>query len=219
MNRALIVEDLPAAQRWLQRAVSEAFPGIAVDTCDRLSAARDALRVAAPDLVLLDLQLPDGDGTELIAELHRLPRRPVCVVTTAFDDSAHLRSALRGGIDGYLLKERDVPEIVGALRRVVQGEPALSPSIARQVMDGYVTATPTPIPMPCVQGVALTPREEQVLERLARGERTAQIADALSISYHTAARHVRHLYEKLGVNSRAALAAEALRRRRTVSSA
>lgn len=131
-----IVDDLPQTRAWLRGAVTAAFDGPLILDAGSLAAAR-RLRQAHgwPDLALIDLHLPDGRGTELIAELHRTRPDVAILVPTIFDDDAHLYDAMRTGAGGHLLKDQPVETLATALRANAAGAPPpLSPSLARRLL-------------------------------------------------------------------------------------
>lgn len=205
-SRALIVEDLPAVTDWLRRVLERAFEGVQIDCAGSCRAARDLLASQRYPLALIDLGLPDGSGLELIA-LARASRPPtLAVVTTVFDDDEHLFAALRAGAQGYLLKDESQDELVEALRAIERGVPPLSPSIARAVL-GYFSTPPTE-----ASGEALTAREKEVLRAIASGHSVPATATALGLSHNTVATHLKRVYSKLSISSRAeaSLAAERL---------
>ncbi|HNN96158.1 MAG TPA: response regulator transcription factor [Pseudomonadota bacterium] len=202
---ALIVEDLPDAQEWLARALQASFPGIAIARADTLHAARQTLsHPPAPQLVLIDLGLPDGSGIELIAELSRDSPATQCVVVSIYDDNAHLFPALRAGAQGYLLKDQPQKQIVELLQGITAGRPPLSPAIARKLLSFFQGATPP-------QSEALTRRETEVLTLIAKGITQAEAARMLGLSTHTVCGHVKEIYRKLNVSSRAEAALTAQR--------
>jgi len=194
---ALIVEDVREAQQWLLRALSSSFPAIAVRTADTLHQARALLgSQPAPQLALIDLGLPDGSGIDLIAEIKREAPATICVVVSIFDDDQHLFPALRAGAQGYLLKDQPQKQIVELLQGITQGRPPLSPAIARKLLT-FFHAAPPELPE------ALTRRETEVLSLIAKGITQAEAARMLGISTHTVCGHVKEIYRKLNVSSRA----------------
>jgi len=154
-----------------------------------------AVSQQAPDLALVDLGLPDGSGIDIIRAIKRQRPQSYCVVTTIFDDSDHLFSALHAGADGYLLKDELEQEFVHHLRGILEGRPPLSAAIARKVLSVFRPVAD--------ETVRLAPREEQVLTLIARGYSVRKVGEMLGISQHTVAGYLKTIYQKLQVNSRA----------------
>ena len=206
----LIVEDLPLVREWLIGGCARVFPDISVTACENLASARAFLRSLADGetelaFALVDLGLPDGSGTELIDELSRQHPRTLPIVTTIYGDDRHIFEAIAAGAQGYLLKDDDPESFERDLLRITRGEPPLSPAVARRMMAHFRSVgTPT--------SVALTQRETQVLSLLARGMRIQDIAQDIGISNHTVRDHVKAIYGKLNISSRAEAAIEAARR-------
>lgn len=205
MKTCLVVEDLPESQRWLALALRASFPSIAVAPAHSLREARDWLaQHPAPDLALIDLGLPDGSGTDLIAELQRRAPATVCIVATIYDDDQHLFPALRAGAQGYVLKEQRWQQLAELLKGIVEGRPPLSPAIARKLLGYFRPAPPSTLD-------ALTQREAEVLALIAKGVTQAEAAKVLGISTHTVCGYVKEIYRKLNVSSRAEAALTAQR--------
>lgn len=206
---ALILDDLPACIAWLHQALERAFPGIAIATAASLAEARSRIaELATLDLALVDLGLPDGDGTTLIPRIRQQRPDVVTVVTTVFDDDAHLFPALSAGAAGYLLKDEAVDALAQRLRGIVEGQPPLSPSIARRLLRHF-----QPLPAPTVALVqSLTPRESEVLRLIAKGYSVPEAAELLGLTRNTVAGYVKDIYRKLDVGSRAEATLEASRR-------
>src|SRR5688572_15038960 len=138
MKTGLIVEDLAVAQAWLADALALAFPGIRVQTAPTVKRALALLEKGAPpDIALVDLSLPDGSGNNVIAAIKARATEAVVVVTSIHNDDAHLFPALQAGANGYLLKEEGKERIAEALRKIMDGEPPLSPPIARRLMGFF----------------------------------------------------------------------------------
>lgn len=206
LRRGLIVEDLPDSRAWLSDVLAEVFPGMEVRTAATLREARTEIARKAPDIALVDLNLPDGSGVSLIGELQRLSPDIVTIVATIYDDDQHVFPALRAGAHGYLLKEQSRETLARLLTGIVNGEPPLSPSIARRMLRFF---SPQPEP---VDDAALSPREEEVLRLIAKGYTLSVVAELLGITRHTVAGYVKTLYRKLNVSSRAEATLEATRR-------
>jgi len=161
------------------------------------------------DLALIDLGLPDGTGVDVVTALREAQPEAQSVVVTIHDDDDHLFPALQAGAFGYLLKEQSRDQLAEQLHRISQGEPPLSPSIARRVIQ-YFAAQAKPA-APLMPGVTLTERENEVLLRVAKGFTLPEIGVQLGLSRHTIADYVKQIYRKLNVSSRAEAALEAQR--------
>lgn len=204
--RALVVDDLAEARQWMAVALRAAFPGIEIDTAASLGEAMSMID-PPPPLALIDLGLPDGSGTALIQALHAKGTGTLCIVSTVFDDDAHLFPALRAGAQGYVLKDRDRDALAGMLRGIAAGQPPLSPSIARRLLRHF-----QPMPAMADEETPLTPRETEVLRLTAKGLTLLEVADALALSRHTVSGYLKDIYRKLSVGTRAEAALEAARR-------
>lgn len=211
MTNILLLEDLPEIRRWLKALVAKVFPNSLISEA---ATVQDALSLVAAikfDLALVDLGLPDGSGVDVVAALRETQPEAQSVVVTIHDDDEYLFPALQAGAFGYLLKEQARELIAEQLKRMSQGEPPLSPSIARRVIS-YFAATSKPLEatknMPVV---ALSERENEVLLRVAKGYTLPEIGTQLGLSRHTIADYVKQIYRKLNVNSRAEAALEAQR--------
>lgn len=205
MKRALILEDLPAAAAGLSVVLETVFPGIEQRQADCLAAARRLLTEFEPEIALIDLGLPDGSGLEIIERLRET--RPDCfvVVTTIFADDVHLFPALRAGAQGYLLKDQPPSQLVRALAGIVDGEPPLSPAIARRLLGVFAPAEQHP------DEKRLSPRERETLTLIAKGLKLGEVAEQLGITRHTAAGNLKSIYRKLRVSTRAEATLEAAR--------
>ena len=207
MNAGLVVEDIPATRIWLGEALASAFPGIVIESAGTQATALALVERQAFDVALVDLDLPDGSGLEVIAALRRRTPATAAVVTTIFDDDAHVFPAMQAGAQGYLLKEQPRPQFIAGLQGILRGEPPLSPAIARRMIAHVNSSGADRAPE-----VALTPRETEVLRLVAKGYTQIEIAGHLGLSRHTVVDHVKSLYRKLDVSSRAEAALEATRR-------
>ncbi len=202
--KALIVEDMPESQQMLAEVAAAAFPGIAwMGVADVRSAL--ACCGAGFDLALVDLSLPDGSGNEVIRRLARACPACTIVVATIFDDDEHLFPALRAGAHGYLLKDEPPELLAKQLLGIREGRPPLSPAVARRMLSHFREEEAR---QPDTK-VALSPREREVLRQLARGISIAAIAQEMGISHHTVGDHVKNIYRKLNITSRAEAALQA----------
>lgn len=204
-----LVEDDPEFSRRLATAIGSQpdlrLAGTAATAADALE---DLERVAA-DVYLVDLGLPDADGTVVIAAARR--RRPEAdvVVVTVFGDDPHLVRSIESGATGYLLKDASPEELVAGLRELRRGGSPISPVIARRLLArlrpaAEPAAEPDP---PCL----LSPREAEVLQLVAKGFTFGEIARLLGTSEQTIPSHVKSIYRKLAVHSRGEAVYEATR--------
>jgi len=207
MKTGLVVEDIPATRLWLCEALASAFQGIAIDSAGTLAAALALIERQPFEVALVDLDLPDGSGLDAIAALRRRSPATSAVVTTIFDDDAHVFPAMQAGAQGYLLKEQPRERFIAGLQGILRGDPPLSPAIARRMIAHFSSTASVEGPE-----VALTPRETEVLRLVAKGFTQQEIAGHLGLSRHTVVDHVKSLYRKLNVSSRAEAALAATRR-------
>lgn len=216
----LIVEDQNDTRAWLARMLASAFDGIAVAEAPTLRAARDwiaAHRNALGDtgvkhIALVDIGLPDGSGVDLIRDLGQQYPAVVPIVTTIYDDDQHLFDAIAAGAQGYLLKDQHPTTLIEYLHRIDAGEPPLSPSIARRMLQHFSQLQRRVPAVGVVADEVLTARETDVLRLLGRGLRVSEAARTLGLTPHTVAGYVKTVYRKLNISSRAEAALEAARR-------
>ncbi|MGQ0618518.1 MAG: LuxR C-terminal-related transcriptional regulator [Panacagrimonas sp.] len=204
-THALVVEDHADATVWLTGCLLRAFPGIAVSTAATCREGAAKLE-RQPQLALIDLNLPDGFGIDLIKKASHM-KPPVCsIVTTVYDDEAHILPALRAGACGYLLKDEPQDDLVRQLLLVARDEHPLSPSVTRSVLK-YLVGQNAAVAEP---GEPLTPIEREILVSIANGYTLSEVAQSRTISRNTVATHVKRIYDKLGIKNRpeAVLAAQ-----------
>ena len=233
--KVLIVEDNPVARSFLCRVVRESFSDtIVISEAGDLESARRQVGVVngqiAPlpadqfKLFMVDLELPDGNGMELLTELGNYPATKI--VTTLYSDDDHLFPALQRGADGYLLKEDRFEVLVEELQKIVRGQPPLWPAIARRLLTHFrhgangngngnghsdfapISAFRSSRPAPIDRGAPpdherLTPRESEVLTYLSKGFTIKEIANLMGIKWFTVNDHIKSIYKKLNVSSRA----------------
>jgi DNA-binding NarL/FixJ family response regulator len=214
VKTALIVEDLPDIRHWLGQTAQKTFPQLQITAVSHVREALSSLKEIAFDLALVDLSLPDGSGVQVLSAIREQQPEAVSVVVTIHDDDEHLFPALQAGAFGYLLKDQPQEVLMAQLERITQGEPPLSPAIARRVLSYFAQAqTRRKQTVQALEDqIALSPREDDVLLRVSKGFTLSEIAKQLNISRHTVADHVKQIYRKLGVSSRAEAALEAMRR-------
>jgi DNA-binding NarL/FixJ family response regulator len=206
----LLVED-DAPTRWrLHDALAAA--SFEVTSAATLAEARAALAVSdrtAPKVLLTDLQLPDGHGTELIREVRqRFPDTEIMVISILGDEQSVI-SAITVGATGYLLKDAFPNDIAATVRDLVAGHSPISASIARFIVR-RTQNNPEPPPGPTLNTAKLTPREIDILWGIAKGFSYAEIAGHLSLSRQTVPGHIKNIYRKLEVHTRGEAVFEAL---------
>jgi two-component system, NarL family, nitrate/nitrite response regulator NarL len=205
--RVFLIDDHPVLRESLARALS-AEPGMVV--VGQAGTAGEALHEipgAKPDVVLVDLNMPDRDGIELLVALHTLHASVKLLVLSGYDDEYRVAEALRAGAQGYLVKTAEVSEVIDGIRRIARGEAPLSQRIAGAV----VRAMRKPTPEGAGGLDSLTPRERQVLRLLAGGSSTREAAAQLTISPKTVETHRVRIYQKLGCKSAVELTRIAVR--------
>src|SRR5512145_631421 len=146
MKTILLLEDLPEIRAWMKDLVLRVFPDGQISEAARVHDALELVSAIRFDLALIDLGLPDGSGVDVVEKLRETQSDCQSVVVTIHDDDDHLFPALQAGAFGYILKEQARELITEQLQRMSQGEPPLSPSIARRVM-AYFAAKSKPQPM------------------------------------------------------------------------
>lgn len=198
MKKILIVEDILETQRWLAEIAAQAFPDSVVDARTMVRDGIEAVTGTEYQLALIDLGLPDGSGLEVLRAIKASGSDTICVITTVMGDDAHVVAALSAGAQGYVLKEQPADLLIRQLTQLTSGIPALSPSIARRIMEHFQFTGPAADPED-----ELTGREREVLALIGRGLRNADVAVHLEIAESTVASHIKAIYRKLGISSRA----------------
>ncbi len=197
--RVVVADDHPIVRQGVV-ALLQDEPDIEVvaDVADG-RAALSAVLAEEPDVVLMDLRMPEMDGVEATrAVRERRPDVAVLVVTTYDTDEAIVR-AVEAGAAGYMLKDSPTEDLVDAVRRAAAGETVLAPPITKRLAERIHKVSPD----------ALTSREIDVLREVANGNTNAEIAERLHISEATVKTHLIHVYDKLAVSDRAAAVARA----------
>ncbi|MCG7286861.1 response regulator transcription factor [Cellulomonas sp. ACRRI] len=209
--RVLLVDDEELVRTGL-RLVLGGDPGIVVvGEAGDGRRALDLVRALDPDVVLMDIRMPQMDGLEALRRLRTAPasgpRRPAVVVLTTFDTDDMVLTALRDGADGFLLKNTAPPDLVAAVRAVAAGRPMLSPSVTEQLIAAVARRPDSALVADARARLAtLTEREAEVAAAVARGLSNADIATELYMSVGTVKTHVGHLFDKLGVDNRVQVA-------------
>jgi DNA-binding NarL/FixJ family response regulator len=199
-TRVLLVEDQPQLLRSLEKLLSGhpseiEVVGTALDGETGLLQARSL----APDLVLLDLELPGIDGIEVTARLKRAQPEVDVLILTSFDDETKVFEAMKAGASGYLVKRVGIERILSAIREVRLGGVVLEPIIARRFWNYFHSAQARP-PQP-VNRLGLSDVELDVLRFVAKGLSNAEVGRVMNIERRTVRTHLSHIYKRLGVNT------------------
>jgi DNA-binding NarL/FixJ family response regulator len=199
VQKALMVEDDPFFQNYFKNVFSNMGPQWRLDFANTGTAADDFLNRCdtPPDLVLVDLGLPDTSGLEVIQRVYqRFSQTPIIVMTT-FSAEESFIAAIRAGASGYLLKSEQAHDLVHGIQQVLQGNYPVSPSLARYLFR----LSGSPVLKESNTAFQISPREVDLLGGLAKGWSYAQCADAMGISLNTVQSHIRNVYRKLNVSN------------------
>jgi DNA-binding NarL/FixJ family response regulator len=193
-----VVEDDPVLRECLGQMVSE-VPNFQLIGLAASIAEGFGLLDAAPDVLLVDLALPDGNGLDLIARARSTNSSTRMLVLTVFADVRSVVTAIEEGADGYLLKEASVDQIASSINVVLAGGAPISPAVAGHILARMRKTTEQ---KPTAQLTSLTAKELVILESLASGKALKEVAAKQGISVHTVGDHVKAIYRKLSANSR-----------------
>jgi DNA-binding NarL/FixJ family response regulator len=202
--RLLIVDDDPLVRAGLVMMLGGA-PDIQI-----VAEAADGSEVAgmvdqhAPDVVLMDIRMPQTDGLVATEQVRGRPDPPEVIMLTTFNTDEHVLRALRVGAAGFLLKDTPPADIVAAVRRVAVGDPILSPAVIRQLIAHVADHSPPQRPTPQLD--SLSEREREVAMAIGRGRSNAEIGTELHMSLATVKTHVSRIFTKLDVNNRVQIA-------------
>jgi DNA-binding NarL/FixJ family response regulator len=204
--KLLIADDHEVVRGGLKTLLSDSEVKIVAEAATGSKAVEYALN-NDPDVVLLDIRMPDGDGLTALARIKLdKPDMPVLMLST-FDDPAYIARALALGASGYIIKGCTREHLIHCIRTAADGESAWTRDELRRVSGALAIARPV-----ADVDVPLTPRESEVLRQLAAGMRNKEIAQELDISYETVKEHVQHILRKIGVGNRTQAAIWAVRK-------
>lgn len=206
MIRVVVVEDVDEVRDGLIRLLETA------DSCTMAGAYRDAeaalgaMQRIQPDVVLMDIGLPGMDGIEATRRIREAYPSVQLMILTVYEDEARIFESLRVGATGYVLKSTPPALLLSAIEQLHAGGSPMSHSIARKVVHYFHQPAP-----PVADASALTAREQEILDLLVHGFRYREIGDQLGIKLDTVRTHIRNVYEKMHVRSRAEATALVLR--------
>ncbi|MES2737473.1 MAG: response regulator transcription factor [Verrucomicrobiota bacterium] len=200
MKRLLLIDDHPIMRHGLAQLI-RAEDGL--DVCGEAGNARDGLAAVEklkPDLVVIDLTLPDKNGLELLKDIQALHPGTLCLVLSMHDEAMYGERALRAGARGYIMKEAAADHLITAARKVLSGGIYVSDSMTSRMMEQVVGHRAKAASLE-----SLTDRELEVLEMIGQGVATKHIAERLCISVRTVEAHRAHIKDKLAITEGAAL--------------
>jgi DNA-binding NarL/FixJ family response regulator len=201
VTRVLIVDDDGLMRAGLVELLSN---DPTIDIVGQAATGREAIeqtRRLAPDVVLMDVRMPDLDGIAATRELSRVAPAARVLILTTFEQDDYIFGALRAGASGFLLKRARPEELIAAVHTIAAGDSLLSPSVTRRVID-RLAQQPTPELTDQTKLDELTPREREVLELIARGMSNREIASALVVEESTIRTHVKRILMKLDLRDR-----------------
>ncbi|MGE5624325.1 MAG: response regulator [Bacillota bacterium] len=204
MQRILLADDHPMFQQGLKALLEREGFDVVAEAKDGHEAVRLG-RQLSPDVAVLDIGMPLLNGIDAARQILKQSPGTQVVVLTMYEEEAYVLEALRAGIRGYVLKAQAAADLVAAIREVSRGAVYLSPGISKTVVDAYMGKSELP-PDP------LTDRERQVLQLIAEGKTTKQIAEILGLSVKTADSHRTRIMQKLEIHETASLVRYAVRR-------
>ena len=213
--RVFLVEDEPHTRELLGKTVS-AHPELTVAAAvgNYTEAMNQMADILESHVLLVDLGLPDGDGSDIIRYVSHADDPPNILVISVFGDERHVVRAIEAGADGYLLKDSTSEELGDAIIGVINGESPINPAIARHLLKKFRSegqSAPEPAAAPADKNLPhVTPREMEVLKLIVRGFSNAEIARLLEVSQYTVTSHIKNLYKKLAVGSRSEAIFEAV---------
>ena len=201
MTRVLIADDEDLMRAGLRELLSS---DPTIEVVGEASTGRNAVEIARrlhPEVVLMDVRMPDLDGISATAELARSAPQSTVLILTTFEDEDYIFRSLRAGASGFLLKRTRPEDLIAAVHTIAAGDSLLSPSVTRRVID-RMAQQPTPELANQAVVAGLTPREREVLGLLARGLSNREIALALVVEESTIRTHVKRILMKLDLRDR-----------------
>jgi DNA-binding NarL/FixJ family response regulator len=197
--RVVVADD----QELVRTGLRTILDGQGFDVVGEAADGREAVEAARrlrPDVVVMDVRMPNMDGLEATRRIVAEPSPPRVLVLTTFDLDEYVYEALRAGASGFLLKGSPTAQVVEAVRVVAAGDALIAPSVTRRLIDEFARSRPEAVSAPELE--ELTEREREVLDLLAQGRSNPEIAEALVVTAATVKTHVAHILSKLGVRDR-----------------
>lgn len=192
MIRIFAYDDSPERLQSLKALISMSDNLLYIGDAECCENVLDEMKVNAPDVVLMDINMPKVDGIEGLKRIKSQFPQIKVLIQTAFDDGDKVFKAISNGASGYILKSDHPTRILQAIEEVYQGGAAMNPAIAKKVLEYFLPKKTEEI---------LTPKEKEVLKFLSEGMSYKMVADKLGVSYSTINTHTKHIYEKLHISS------------------
>ena len=195
-KRILVVDDHPLVRSGLCQAIAATTDLVVCGEAEGWHEAMEKTRTAAPDLIVLDLNLKDGSGVMLLEQLHARGELRPALVLSVCDEQVYAPRLLKAGARGYLMKDVPIESALSAMRKILSGQLALSETMTSLLLESALSPRPAASPME-----QLSTRELQVYEMLGRGLNNKTIAENLGVSHKTVGTYKARLMEKLGVRT------------------
>lgn len=208
MIKILIYDDNASRRESLELLLSSYNDFLVVGSFNDCSYVADEILELQPDIVLMDIEMPNVDGISGVKIINHLFPNVKVIMQTVFEDDEKIFDALRFGAAGYILKKTDPTKIIEAIREVMNGGSPMTPSIATRVLSFFREKT-----NPNTQEFGLTDRETDILQKLVDGKSYKMISADLNISYHTVNTHIKKIYDKLQVHSVSEAVSKALQKK------
>ena len=197
MIKVGIVEDNKTLREGFETLINRTSGLQCVCTCTTVAEALRKIPKAQPDVVLMDIQLPDKSGVECTAQVKELLPSVHIIIVTVYEDSERIFQALRAGACGYLLKRARPERVIAAIQEAQEGGVPMTPEIARKVIGHFREQAAA-----ASEAESLSPREKEVLQLVMHGLANKEIAERLGVTLAAVKWHLQHIYEKLHVHSR-----------------
>lgn len=201
----LIVDDHPVTREGLHSALDLAEGVEVAGEAASGEEAVEAVRTLSPDIVFMDVRMPGMNGIEAARAIREVSPQTRVILFTVDESRASISEAIQAGVSGYLLKDASADELVNAARLALEGKAVIHPQLTRAFIEEVQLAEKRPEVAP------LSKREKEILQKVAYGATTKEVAHDLGISPHTVKTHLERIFEKLGANDRAQAVAIAIR--------
>jgi len=202
----LLYEDNDSLRESLSNLLALSKDMLLLGSFSRAGGVVGQVKELKPEVILMDIDMPGMNGIEAVKLVRGFDRKVQIIMLTIFDDNRHVLDAICAGASGYLLKKHLSDHLPDAIRQVMQGEPPMSPGIARMIIQNMQEQATKPVG----RDYGLTSREKEILAQLSKGKGLKMIASDLCISLDTVRTHIKNIYEKLQVHSQAEAVSKAL---------